>query len=91
MLDGDVKKTATSIKFQSLKQVATPTVDILTNNAFDYENNAIVDAGNKQEGTNDVDYILFLVSKLLFLKISLVKYYNITKQPKCQSLNFGLI
>ena len=66
MLDGDVKKTATSIKFQSLKQSATPTVDILTHNAFDYENNAIVDAGNKQPGTNDVEYPIFGKQVVIF-------------------------
>lgn len=66
MLDGDVKKTATSIKFQSLKQVATPTVDILTDNKFQYDNDAIVDAGNKQQGTNNELYPIFGKQVVIF-------------------------
>ncbi len=66
LLDGDVRKTATSIKFQSLKQVATSTVDILTDSKFEYDNDAVVDAGNKQPGKNNIQYPMFGKQVVIF-------------------------
>jgi len=84
MLDGDVKKTATSIKFQSLKHVATPTTDILTNSKFEYDNDAVVDAGNSQPGTSGTLYPMFGQQVVIFenLPRATLQHHETSKMPK---------
>ena len=84
LLDGDVKKTSTSIKFQSLKSVATPTVDILTGNLFDFDNGAVVDAGNKQPAKDNVQYPIFGKQVVVFenLPQNTLIHHDGTEEPK---------
>ena len=53
MLDGDVRKTAQSIKFQKFKLNMRTTHDILQNDKFQYDNEIVIDGGKEQVGTDE--------------------------------------